>query len=537
MKKKISIKSVLLKIIIPILIGVFIYEYNLRIGVEGLYLFDSSISLNMGWLIYNDFLPFVDFKSPLMPLSGLLTSLGFWFYGINYFSSVKIASVLVLSAFLIIFSVIKRYLNLFNSYWSSALIILSTVPITGTLYYNHLSALLFVIYIILIVDYVLQFRTFLKNNETIKSTIIFLVIGFLLLNKLHIGILCLLLFLIIECFLMRKIDFRSKKIFLSIFIRIFPILFLFLALLFWIDFSFLKIYDSLFKSTDISSLNYSTYFFERLGFNDTNTIFSKSSISIGLNFLIAIGIVNYHFKFYKNNLKANLMLIIIIGSLFVQLFSYLFSAEAPSIDLSFIMINLLIMYIYFNNDIYFQKNSNSKNSFHISKIFIIPLFISCALFSLYYSNFGLRKSFLVDSGKFPMQKYIPKNFFNTDIKFLYNVKINHNQKINFDYLNEVLINLKSDKIFFGPGLELFYPAFKSTQPNNWPLWLHKGLSYNSVNYSSMINSFRQQNYQIIVINKLRYDGTYFINNYIKKNYMKKNSNNPDIWIDIYTKKE
>ena len=74
-------------------------------------------------------------------------------------------------------------------------------------------------------------------------------------------------------------------------------------------------------------------------------------------------------------------------------------------------------------------------------------------------------------------------------QFFDKLKINHNQKRNFDYLNNVLGKYSSNKVFFGPELEMFYPAINAMHPRNWPLWMHPGLSWNEKYNTEMAKEF------------------------------------------------
>jgi hypothetical protein len=111
---KMTLNNFLKQIIFPALLAFGIYTYNCYIGKRGLYLFDFSIVYNMGWLLFKGWIPFVDFKMPLMPLSGILTALSFYFFSVKYYSAVKFAG--IICAFSLIYMAINSK-NIWEFFW------------------------------------------------------------------------------------------------------------------------------------------------------------------------------------------------------------------------------------------------------------------------------------------------------------------------------------------------------------------------------------------------------------------------------------
>jgi len=522
--------------LLPILVAFEIYLYNCYIGSHGVYLYDFAIPYNMGWLIFNGWIPFVDFKMPLMPLSGILTSLSFSLFGVSYYSAVKLAGIVCAMCTVYMGFKLQKHIGYYLGYIAAFLIVLSTIPVHGTFYYNHLNMLLFSIYLILMTDYILEYKSFLGKKETISSLLIYFVIALILSNKLHIGILSGLLFVGLEVSFLLRGKIRLKDVALNLFIRILPLTILVVSMLIWVNFNILDLVDNLFKSAHFFSSSYVDIFMARMGSGTTDTVFSSVKINIYLTTLISVGLVCYHIKFCKKNILATRLLYVIVFSLLVQILSFAPSAEAPTIDVPFIMVFLIMIYIYFT------KTLNAENFVEIEKIkffsaiVIGAVFITCATFMVHYSQSYLRKSFNEAKDEFSLAALVPKNEYISEVEFFSGVKINHFQQKNFDYLNNILKKYSSSRIFFGPELEMFYSASKRFQPPKWPIWIHSNVSYDNNKEEDMREIVINQNYDLIILSKGRYVFTNFLNDYILENYSEIPQKDSEMWIRVFVRK-
>lgn len=229
---------------LPFFAAIGMYLYNSYVGRHGIYLFDFSIIYNMGWLIFNGWQPFVDFKMPLMPLSGVLVALSFYLFGVSYYSAVKIAGIISVLSFIYIAQRLRKYLGYICGYIAAFLIILSTIPVEGTFYYNHLITLLCSIYLVLVINYIFEYKSFLGKKETLLSAEIYLFVSLIMFNKIHIGLLVGGLFFFLEAFLSFKEKNKFKDELLKLTIRVSPLILMTLILLIWINFNIADLFNN-----------------------------------------------------------------------------------------------------------------------------------------------------------------------------------------------------------------------------------------------------------------------------------------------------
>lgn len=120
--------------------GVAVWTY--WCGSSGLYLIDTSINYQQGWLIYRGWRPFIDFTGPLLPGAGLLTALGYLLFGVTYLSSVRIGALVAGGLAFALMGDLRRVLPVGVSRLFAVVVAMSGIPVIGTLFYNHLSATL-----------------------------------------------------------------------------------------------------------------------------------------------------------------------------------------------------------------------------------------------------------------------------------------------------------------------------------------------------------------------------------------------------------
>lgn len=530
-KKLISKQSLLL-----VLMSLAMYFYNCYYATYGLYLFDFAITYDMGWYIFNGWIPFVDFRMPLMPLSGILTALSFYIFGVKYYSAAKLVGIVCVLSFIYMGRKLQNYIEPVFAYCAAFFIVLATLPVHGTFFYNQLSMLLFSIYLVLFLDYILKYENFLGKKETTSSLIIFFFIALISLNKFHIGILSGLLFVAFEAYLLFQKKYNPKDVALSLFIRISPLIILTFSLLIWIKFQVFDLVDNLFYSANGEAFFDENALMARMGIGGSNNIYSSSGINMYLILLVSAGLIFYHFKFRRKKILADRLLCFIIFSSIVQILSFIPSAEAPASDIAFILIYLVMFYIYLRITC-FENESNCKESRYVCLILLSAIFITCATFTIDYTRRHLRKAYDDNIGAFPYANFHLGDTYNLGgIKFFDEINVSWIQAKNFYYLNNIAKENSAKNIFFGPELEMFYIVTKKFPPKNWPLWMHVNVSYNADKQSAMRKIFIEQNYDVVVISKHRYEFTDFLNDYISKEYVELKQTDPDMWIRVFVRK-
>lgn len=359
-------------------------------------------------------------------------------------------------------------------------------------------------------------------------------------NKIHIGLLVGGLFFFLEAFLSFKEKNKFKDELLKLTIRVSPLILMTLILLIWINFNIADLFNNLFHSAKPSNYISKESLMTRMGIGSHNDIFSAAGINLYLIFLFSVGLIFYHFKFCRKNSKVSKLLYLIITSLIIQILSFISSEEAPTIDLPFIMIYFVMMYLYFIEAIEIKNETELKKVHFICALFTSVIFIICANYMVFYSMTSIRKAYDENKAVFYRKNEMPKNKYISEVEFFDRIKINYTQKKNFDYLGKILKEHKDKNIFLGSELEIFYPVATIFPPAKWPIWLHRDISYNSVNHSKMREIFVNQNYDVVIFSKNRNlsdsDFTTYLNDYMVANYVEFKHSDPEIWIKVFLKK-
>ena len=452
-------------------------------GIRGFTSFDESIIYNYGWNIFNSKINGLDYVSPLMPLSGLIVSLGYVAFGINYLSAVYTTTILSAILFLSIYLLLDKG-NIKNKYevllWPM-LFILSTLGPWGVPYYNSLSNLLVIIFGLLILN------ESNKYNFLLITTTILLI----LINKLNAGIVIYIgyssyfIYVLILSLIKKNsnIEYKYK-------------LFILVGLL------LLIIYLLLYKKIELD-----------VGINVKHNIdafiksFRPSNITSepSLNLLLVLflsGLLVFSGN-YASKVKVAIA-VVFLG----HIATYAISADTRVVDLP-ILLFLLYTYLYYPK----FSESNSARGLVFSIIGVIFIFL------LSYNLQGMRKiNSETPSGGYEIGQFA--KFTNARNNFFDGLYI---RNINREFLQEACSNIpQSGKIFFGPGLEIFYPATNNFQPFSWPIWIHPGISYNPVHHANMESNFAGEHYDFLVISKYRASlgFTKFLDIFIEKNYHK-----------------
>lgn len=450
-------------------------------GIRGFTSFDESIIYNYGWNIFNSKINGLDYVSPLMPLSGLIVSLGYAVFGVNYLSAVYITTILSAVLFLFIYLLLDKGV-IKNKYEVSLwpmLFIISTLGPWGIPYYNSLSNLFVIIFGLLV----------LKDSNRYNFLLIAVTMLLIIINKLNAGIIIYIgyctyfLFTLISSLRNKNLINHSKD-------KIIILVVLF----------FLIIYLLMYKKIELDvgvNIKFNIDAFLK-SFRPSNI---TSEPSLNLLFVLFLGGLLVFSDKYAIKVKVAFA-VVFLG----HVATYAISADTRVVDLPIL---LFLLYIF----VYYEKLSESNSARGIVFSIIAVIFI----FFLGYSLQGTRKinsettSSGYETGQFVKFTNPRNNFF--DGLYL--------RTINQEFLQEVCNNIpQSEKIFFGPGLEIFYPATNNFQPFSWPIWIHPGISYNPVHHTNMENNFADGHYDFLVMSKYRASlgFTKFLDIFIENNY-------------------
>jgi len=70
-----------------------------------------------------------------------------------------------------------------------------------------------------------------------------------------------------------------------------------------------------------------------------------------------------------------------------------------------------------------------------------------------------------------------------------------------DQINTALTRYPSARVFFGPRLEFSYAAFHRSPPRGLPIWWHPGTSFTTDDFRSIVLSFGQNNFELLIFFK------------------------------------
>jgi hypothetical protein len=515
--------SIIMKLLIALLILTIIYF----VGASGsVYLFDSAIIYEYGYLISKGYQPFIDFSTPLLPFIGYLQNIAFSFFGFNYFSGVYAGYIVVIFEFLILSALlIKITKNIKNAILISFLISLCGIPIVGNLYYNH-----FLISIVSIHFILMYFEVKVKSNYiTLLSKFVLLTIVAMV--KIHWGISMLFLQLIYD------LKFQKQQKVIKDYLIGLPILFFvsFTILYLSNNSSFYNYFSFSKKLSILSNINYQGLL--KLIINFPRNIFSAIEFNPVSLFILIIIPVYYKKGWFSNSIKTELFLTIevIIFTVFITLNS----TEAGTIYLPLQILILFLCLQYVELEI--PNNERSRLKLMISFFFLLHLVYA----TLSVVN-GNRKLYNELNGEFTTMPLIPRIFskqkFHTNSKpishFFKGVSISENQSISFDKIDSIINTSNSSKIYFGPELEILNIIYKIEPIKGFPLWIHPGLSITKNDINELDLLFFNNAPDVVFISKKRSGFIPFINdeNMKNHNYRKLILNNEKSFIECFIKK-
>jgi hypothetical protein len=514
--------SILIKILIALLILTILYF----IGAAGsVYLFDSTIIYEYGYLISKGYQPFIDFSTPLLPLIGYLQNLAFSIFGFTYFSGIYAAYIVTLVQFLVLFALIMKITNkLDKAVLISFLISLCGIPIVSNLYYNH-----FLISIISIQFILMYFEVKVKSS---KFTMLFkfILITIILMVKIHWGISMLFLQLIYDLKFQKKSNVIKDYLFgLSILIfGSFAILYLSNNSSFYNYFSFSK------KLSILANINYQGLM--KLIINFPQNIFSVIEFNpVSIFILITIPV------FYKKGWLGNSIKTELFITIEVLLFAILITLNSTETGTIYLPLQILILFLCLQ---YIEVEIPNNERFRLKLMIFLYLLLHFVYASINTVN-GNRKLYNELKGEFTSMPLIPrlfsKNKFYTKSKpisqFFKGVSLSENQVMSFDIIDSVINISKTTKIYFGPELEILNIIYKVEPIKRFPLWVHPGLSIPKDDINKLDLLFFNYAPDLVFISKKRSIFIPFINdeNMKNHNYRKLVLNNNKYFIECYIK--
>lgn len=482
-----------------------LFFYN---SLQRIYLFDSSIIYNYAYLMSINYKPFTDFTTPLLPGIGLIQLLAYKVFGFNYLSGVFMAYIFLTTQYIILNIILKLILKekLISNIFTFT-ITLTGVTIIGNLYYNHILISLSTIFF-------LTNYYYLKNeSSSFYKLFLFFIISFFVVVKIHWGIVLFLLQFFFDFYI--KDSWLPKKNIVNIYLLGTTLIVLICCFVFYCSNNTL-IQDYLINVSGLTILGNINFKGLLLFFNIPYNIFSTLNITpftLFFTFFIIPGLTSKKRELLKSA-EFKVAIAIVLFCFIITLNSL----ESFSIFLPLQIVLILL------GGLYLQK-LETDNHLKISKIIVLSMLFLHLLFGLAYVINGNRKIYNEANGTFGNIKFSfkPIQYKLNDIKtasFFKGIYLSNSQTITFNYINSVIKKSSSNKIFFGPELEIFNVIYKNKPIIGFPLWVHPGLTLNKAQTEILTQRIVENNYDLIFVSKKRkqffpqLEPILFSNNYI-----------------------
>jgi hypothetical protein len=517
------------EILVPLITAMLVLCLSILSGMKGLYLFDSSINYNMGWLIYKGLIPFTDFSMPLTPLTGILTAFGYWIFGVNYMSGVYIAAIMSAIGTIIIYNNLKKLLPWHINAAFSFFAVASTIPMFGILYYNHVSMLFIIIISSYLLKYICSDEDEFTPINSLKYSIVYFFIALLCLTKLHFGVVLFAIALMFDVLtaIIKKV--RPEKAIAALIIRLSLAAVTAVLTLWWLRFNFVRIFYDLFKLSTPNISGQSCWLDLGIPFN----IFSQPEISLFMFVTFLPGLLIYLFRPQRKSGKAFMLFLFFVSILLAQFLFTVISAEAPSISASISLLLVVVAYLIVDNaeDIRTRARGSAQNLY----LFVMPMIFTIGIFALFYSGLAIRKAWDEASYMFPYTFEMDNKYFPSKMPYFKGVKMKDSQKITIDRINNEIRHNRNKKFFFGAGLEMLYAPAKSLPPRGWPLWTHEDVSVKPESYPELAKKFGKARYDIVILSKGRLWLTRFLDQQLVDNYIQM-PEQEGVWVNVWRRK-
>ncbi len=536
-----------------------------------LYLFDTSIVYEYGYLLYHGYKPFTDFTTPLLPFAGLLQQVCYHLFGLNYFSGVMGAWIItIIQIATIYFTLIKMGRGKLPAITYSFLITLTSLPFIGNLYYNHLS-MAFVSVVISQALYIFYVNHSKKRDNYlfIHVCIEYIMLAFIFTIKLQIGAALFvgMLFLDTVSFFFiqkKKILPIAKQLLIRIILFAVPVvLIMFLTNSNLIDYlhgiEHISVKENFAKKRITSFLTLPTnwnatiisptlpYFLcvLFLAFNMKGKPYIKNVILFSFVFfiymfpiiifnIIPLSVFLRHVILMPLTAVAGLIsagtVLYIVFKMkneqaIINLFNFAFITVVYLLSFLVIMNSLEVFNIILPITIFFILtfdylliNETAHHTFFIHSL--KPAILICILgYSIVYSMFSIRKDFWEAEVWYMNEFFLEKTKFTEEHpelhKFFKHINVSKDNYANYTLIDSVVKNSNTDNILFGTELEIFNIIYGTKPPKEWPLWYHWDLTVTAHDTARMQKIVADNKYDLIVLSRTR---SHCLNTIIERDY-------------------
>lgn len=467
------------RIILTILGTLLVASMTWTVGITGFYFFDSSISLSSGWYLLNGWVPFRDYRTPLMPMNAVLVSWSYKLFGVNYLSTVIVACLLAAATFIAALRPATRLVSFPLAFMATLAATLVTLPSFGTIFYNQLLSAILLLYATL---------TLLLMNQPAEApaTRLRLAIGMLLgaatFTKLHFAA-----FVALQCaveFALWRLRRQSPARLLTVFgFAILPSLVAFGIVCLWTDVDVGLVLQSA-AAPQPGALN------DTIGRNVAAALGFPGGIAdppvFGRLFFILL-LTCAGVAWRRSGAEwFGLLPIAFAGALIVgeQLLS-MASAE-PQVTHAFVYCIAVIALIQ-------AAPTDWKKPV---SLFAFPILACLLLYAVQYDNRILRKGW--SDVHFTFSRLRPPTA-RTQVPFFNGVKLRSEHVEVIDGISLIKSSQPSLRVMFGPGLEALFPAFHTLPPRGWPNWFHPNLSYASSDVPFIHASLLNGQYDLVLL--------------------------------------
>lgn len=455
------------KLFVFIAIACFVAFITIFSGKNGIYLFDSAINYNAGWLIVNGRVPYKEIFMPLGPLSGYLPALAYKLFGITYMSGVLLSAIIAGIQTFILSVLLNKTMNTFSSVFFAFMLTLAGMPIYGTLYYNNIVVAFAAIF------FVLLFNRFFYKDSDKYAFFMWLMVALLGLTKVHVGVIFGLGGILAEIFLFslnpKRINIKSLLIY-----KLSPLLvagFLFFQSGHW------------YVSDMINLITMPT---AHLYFDDSQfTYYCKTSLVLSLLCFVICAIRLIMTRIWEY-LKMMMFAILFVLPMYV-----VYITTPDKIMTSYLCLGVAALICW-----HFIKIANPKYQ-QIYKAAVIIFAAYICFIEIISVYFCARKSWdeyqhIGIPGLKMAEIEYKKGFFN-------GIYVRKSQADVIELIETVSAKYPDKKIFFGPELEMFYSATKRLPPQRWLLWSHPSISFSAqILNEGLSRTLREENYDIII---------------------------------------
>lgn len=525
------LRDSLLEQAIPILGLAVVMALTWYSGTHGIYLFDTGINYHMGWLISNGWLPYRDFTLPLTPLCGVLTALGFKVFGVNYLSSVIVAVVLAAIGYVVTWRCLRDILPPVVAVLMALTVVGGTVPVIGTLYYNHLAQLFVVVLVAQLLRVIALAETTSLDKHGRRMSWAYLTSAALVFTKLHVGGLYGLAAILVDTWVVAVVHRQGiGRIAHSLCFRLMPCGVLAVCFLAWLRFNVLEVVENLFHTAPLTIYK-ASLISSFQGVVSISDMPHFTPLFAGL----AVAILTYGlWRAGYLETQERALLMFSLGIIAIQELLTVLTPETVSLGSGVTMLALIAAGLALAR---LTRTAESRRLWRaVGLAALLPaIFLHLSFFGLSVRSMT-RKSWDEGTHSFPPPH---RGLLTTDarIPFFRKISMRHSQVAAFDYCFEIVRQNPTRKIFFGPELEMFYAVTDQLPPRKWPLWLHPGVSVRPDSYPRLAAQFASAPPDIVVLSLGRgVMGASPLQEILDADYEVVKNGTPEHWVTVLKRK-